>query len=109
VAEQRERRRVERRGAHALDPECAQPRAQLARRLVGERHREDVLRREGAARDLPGDPARDRRRLARPRPREDAQRPARALDGSALLGVQPYEDRLGVQGEEASAATGRLP
>ena len=49
------------------------------------------------------------RRLACPRPRENAQRPARALDGSTLFGVQPREDRLGVQGEEASAATGRLP
>jgi hypothetical protein len=78
-------------------------------RLVGERHRHDLLRREGAARDLPRDPARDRRRLPRAGAGEDAQRTARRLGGGALLGVQACEDRLGVQGAEASAATGRRP
>jgi hypothetical protein len=109
VAQQRERRRVERRGADTLDAERTQPRAQLACRLVGERDSQDVPRRERAARDLPGDPARDRRRLPRPRAGENAQRPARTLDGGALLGVQPLEDLLGVQGAEASGATGRGP
>ena len=97
VAEQRERRRVEGRGAHAVGAERTQPRAELARRLVGERHRDDLLRREGAARDLPRDPARDRRRLAGPGAGEDAQRPARRLHSGALLGVQPFEDPLRVQ------------
>ena len=109
VAEQGQRRRVERRGAHAIHTERTQPRAEPACGLVGERHRHDVLGREGAAGDLPGDPARDGRRLPRPRPRKDAQRPARRLHGGALFGVQPGEDPLGVQGAEASAGTGRLP
>ena len=57
-------------------------------RLVGERDRDDVRRRERAARDLPGDPPRDRRRLAGARAREDADRPVRRLDGGTLLVVQ---------------------
>jgi hypothetical protein len=88
VPQQRERRRVEGRGAHAVGTECAQPRAELARRLVGERHRHDLPGRERTARHLPRDPARDRRRLPGPCAGEDAQRPARRLHGSALLGVQ---------------------
>ncbi len=109
VAEQRQRRRVEGRGAHAVGAERAQPRAELARRLVGERHRHDLLRREGPARHLPRDPARDRGRLAGSRAGEDAQRPARRFHGSALLGVQPFEDPLRVQVAEASGAVGRGP
>ena len=97
VAEQRERRRVEGRGAHAVRAERTQPRPELARRLVGERERDDLLRREGAARDLPRDPARDRRRLAGPGAGEDAQRPARCLHSGALFGVQAFEDPLRVQ------------
>jgi hypothetical protein len=109
VAKQRERGRVEGRGADPVDAERTQPGTQLASRLVREGDRQDVLGGKRAARDLPGDPARDRRRLARPCAGEDAQRPARALDGSALLGIQPFEDRLGSQGAEANGATGRRP
>jgi hypothetical protein len=82
---------------------------QLAGGLVGERDGDDLLCRERAARDLPRDPARDRRRLPRAGAGEDAERSARRLGGCALLGVQSCEDPLGVQGEDASAATGRPP
>jgi hypothetical protein len=98
---------VEGRGAHAVDTERAQSRAELAGSLVGERHRHDLSGLEGAARDLPRDPTRDRRRLPRPRPGEDAYRTARSRNGSALLGVQPSEDSVGFQVAEASDATGR--
>jgi hypothetical protein len=109
AAEQCECRRVEGRRAHALDAERTQPRAQLARRLLGECHRQDVLRRECAARDLPGDATRDRRRLARAGPGQDAQWSARALHGGALLRVQAVEDLLGVQVAEANDGIGRAP
>ena len=79
-------------------PSACEPRPQLAGRLVGERDRDDVRRRERAARHLPGDSPRDRRRLAGARAREDADRPVRRLDGGALLVVQSGEDLLGVHG-----------
>ena len=98
AAQQRERRGVEGRGTHALDSESGEPRTQLARRLVRERHGDELGGRKGPARDLPGDAARDRRRLAGARPGEDADRPARRFDGGALLRVQSGKDPLGVQG-----------
>ena len=76
VAELRQRRRVEGRRAHAGHAEPLEPRAHLARRLVGERDREDLRRRERARGDLVRDPVRDRRRLARARARRGC-RPAR--------------------------------
>src|SRR4029079_13853682 len=59
-----------------------------------------LARPEGAPRDLPGDPAGDRRRLARPRAGEDADRSARRLDGGALLVVQALEDPVAVHGTD---------
>src|SRR5947209_14455848 len=87
---------MERRGAHALDAQRAQPCAQLARGLVGEGDRDDRGRVERAARDLPRDASGDRRRLAGACAREDAHGPARCLRGSALLRVQASENALGV-------------
>ena len=52
--------------------------------------------RKRAARHLPRDPPRDRRRLPGARAGEDADRTARRLGGGSLLRVQPGEDPLGV-------------
>ena len=60
--------------------------------LVGEGDGEDLAGPKRARGDLPGDPARDRRRLARAGPREDANRPAHSLGGAALLGIQTREN-----------------
>src|SRR5262249_37296380 len=53
---------------------------------------EDLVSAESTDGDLVGDPPGDRRRLARPGPGEDADRPAHRLDGTPLLPVQPVED-----------------
>ena len=92
VAQLAERRRVERARPDALHAERLQARLQLARGLLGEGHRHDLVGRECTRRDLLRDPARDRRRLARTGPREDADRAANRLGGPALLGVQTVEN-----------------
>ncbi len=99
AAQQRERRRVERRRAHALDAERREPRraARPAALSVNVTATSSAAG-ERPARDLPRDPPGDRRRLAGAGAGEDADRPARRLDGGALLRVQPGEDPLGVQG-----------
>jgi hypothetical protein len=94
VRELRERGGVEGRRAHALDAERREPRPHLARGLVGERDREDLLGEKRAGRDLVRDPMRDRRRLAGARPGEDADRTPHGLRGQPLLRVQPSEDPL---------------
>ena len=91
VAQLPERRRVERPRAHARDAERGEPRAQLARGLVGERDRHDLRRLERAGRDLLGDPPGDRRRLAGAGAREDADGAAHGLGRAPLLGVQAVE------------------
>ena len=91
VAQLAKRRRVERSGADALHPERGEASAQLAGGLVGEGDRHDPRRRERAGRDLLRDPARDRRRLARARAREDADRAAHRLGRAPLLRVQAVE------------------
>ena len=88
-----ERRRVERARLDALDAEPCEPRAHLARRLVGEGDGEQLVRAERAGRDLPRDPARDRGRLAGARAGEDADRPAHRFGSAPLLGVQAVENR----------------
>ena len=82
---------VERARADASDPECGEARAQLASRLVGERHRHDLRRVERTGRNLLRDAPRDRRRLACPCAGEDAHRAAHGLGRAALLGVQAIE------------------
>ena len=111
AAQQRERGRVERRGPHALHAETGQPRAQLARGLVREGDGDERGRLERPACDLPGDPAGDRRRLARACAGENAHRPARRFDGGALFCVQSGKDSLGVQGRTtvAGGSAGFVP
>ncbi len=107
VVELGERGRVERPRGHAGDAQPRQPLAHLRRGLVRERDGEDLVGRERAARHLVGDAPRDRRRLARARAREDADRAAHGLDRAPLLGVEPVEDRLGVHRPEPSDGTRR--
>ena len=94
VAELGERGRVEGARGDAGDAQARQPRAHLGRRLVREGDGEDLAGRERSRRDLVRDPPRDRRRLARARAREDADRPAHGLDRAPLLGVELGEDVL---------------
>ncbi len=91
VAELPQRRRVKRAGSHALHPERPEPRAQLASGLVGEGHRHDLRRLERTGGDLLRDAPRDRRRLPRACPGEDADRAPHGLGGAPLLGVQAVE------------------
>ena len=86
-----ERRRVERSRPDALHPERGEASAQLARGLVGEGDRHDPRRLERAGRDLLGDPAGDRRRLAGARARKDADGAAHGLGRAPLLRVQAVE------------------
>ena len=88
----RQRRRVERARLDPVRAEPRQPRAHLARGLVGEGDREDLVGAHRARRDLPGDPPRDRRRLPGAGAGEDADRPAHRLGSTPLLRVQPLED-----------------
>jgi hypothetical protein len=96
--ELRERGGVERRGTDALHAEPGEARAHLARRLVGERHCQELLGDERVGRDLVRDPVRDRRGLARARAGEDADRSAHRLRGEPLLRVERAEDDVGVHG-----------
>jgi hypothetical protein len=61
--------------------------AHLARRLVGERDGEYVLRRNLALRDQVSDAMHDDARLTRPRARKDQERPLGRHDRRALLFV----------------------
>ena len=72
----RQRRRVERPGLDALDAEPGQPALELARGLLGERDRQDLLGRERVGGDLVGDPMRDRGRLAGAGAGQDGDRAA---------------------------------
>ncbi len=92
-AQLRQRGGVEGAGRDAVRAQRLQARAHLGRRLVGEGHGQDPIGREGAACDLPGDPARDRGRLARARAGEDADGSARLQHGALLLGVETIEYR----------------
>jgi hypothetical protein len=83
-----ERRRVERRAAYARHSELVEPPAHLARSLVRERHRKDLVGPKSPALDLLCDTMRDRRRLSGACPGEDANGPADGVDRTLLLGVQ---------------------
>ena len=80
----------------AVDAEPLEPRAHLARRLVGEGNGEDLVGAARTGRNLPRDAAGDRRRLPGAGAREDADRPADGLGRPPLLGVEPAEDGLRV-------------
>ena len=69
--------------------ERREPRSQLARRLVGERDRHDLRRRERAGRDLLGDPPGDRRRLARARAARMQTGPRTASAARRCSGFRP--------------------
>ena len=90
--ELRERGRVEGPRLDAVHAEPLEPAAHLARGLVGEGDRKDLVRAERARGDLLRDPASDRRRLAGARARQDADRPAHGLGRPPLLRVQPLEN-----------------
>ncbi len=70
----------------------AQALAHLARRLVGEGHREDLPRRH-AQRHQPGDAVDQDTGLAGARPRQNHQRALAVGDGALLLGVEPLDAR----------------
>ena len=95
-AKLRQRSRVERPGLDPIDAQRLEPRPHLPRRLVREGDGKDLPRLEGAACDLVRNSAGDRGRLSGARASEDAHRAPNRLDGSALLGVKPRADALGV-------------
>ncbi len=80
-------------GIDLRNAEGRKPAAHLARSLVGERHGEDLVRRERTSRYLVGYAPSDRRRLARARPREDANGTAHGFNRTTLFRVQTLEDR----------------
>ena len=68
--------------------ESLEPRAHLAGRLVGERHREDAPRRHAQVRDEVRDAVSDDPRLAAPRAGEDEQRPVGVRHRAGLRFVE---------------------
>ena len=64
------------------------PLAHFARRLVGERQRENAVCRIACRAHQPGDFLGDDARLAAARPGDDEQRPTEVADGFGLLWVQ---------------------
>jgi hypothetical protein len=79
---------VERPCLHPGDAQHAQPRTHLACRAGGERHREDLPRRDVPGADEVRDPAGDGAGLAGAGSREYAHRPAGRRHGRTLLVVQ---------------------
>ncbi len=75
----------------ALADQPVEPRAQLARRLVGEGDRQDVPGRDQARLDQVGDAVDDDAGLARARPGQDEQRPIGMGHRLPLLRVQPLQ------------------
>ena len=105
------RRRVERTGVHALDAEPREPALELARGLLGERDRQDLLRRERPGGDLIGDPMRDGGRLAGAGAGQDGDRATVRAGRLTLLLVQVLEDLLSVHPSNlpATADTSSCP
>ena len=87
-ADQFQAQRVERahvqRPGRALAQPLLQPLPHLLRRLVGKRHRRDVLRRLAPRLHQVRDARHQRARLARSRPRDDRHRPLPRLHGLSL-------------------------
>ena len=67
--------------------EAGDPPAHLPRRLVGERHRQDLPGQRAAFQEM-GNPADDDAGLPRPRSRQDEQRPFSMKHRAALLGIE---------------------
>ena len=82
---------VDERGIVVAD-EVADARAHLPRRLVGERHAEDILRQDAQFVDKERAAVRERPRLAGAGPGDDAHKAFRRHDGFALLVVQFIQD-----------------
>ena len=78
---------------HPVRTAAVDPLAHLARRLVGERDREDAAR-IGARRHQPRQPIRDDPRLARPGARHHQQRPGRVHHRLELRRVQLARERI---------------
>ncbi len=79
----------------------------LVRGLVREREGQDLRRTRALGGDEPGDPARDDRRLAGTRARDDQQRSVAVHDRPALLGVEPLEQLVRAGGHR-TLLDGRL-
>ena len=75
--------------------ERVDPLLHLDGRLVREGQREDLGRTRAPRGDQVGDPARDDGGLARPRARDDEQRPRLVRDGRRLRRVEAVEDPIG--------------
>ena len=88
--------RVERHHPHrpgaAVAHQLRDPAGHLARRLVGERDREDLARRHVPLGQQVGDPVGEHPRLPRAGPGDDQQRPAGVDDGGALLRIEAVEE-----------------
>ena len=69
--------------------------AHLARCLVGERDREDLIRRRVPVADEIGDPIGDDARFTGTRPCENHHRPFRMQDRFALFGIELVEESHG--------------
>ena len=90
--------RMERGDQRRLEPDRRQqavdPSRHLAGGLVGERHGEQVARREIAATEQPGDPVGDHARLAAAGAGQHEQRTVAGRHGFALGGIQIVEETL---------------
>ncbi len=95
VLELAERRRVEGAGLHAPGTELAQPAPHLARGPVGEGDGQHAGGLEDAGADPVGDAVGDRPGLAGAGARQHAHRTAQGGRHLALLGVEPFEHRVG--------------
>ena len=83
--------------------------AHLRRRLVGERHAEDVARQDAELLDEVGKAVRERPRLARARPRQHAHESLRRRHRLALRIVEPLEQILPIFHIAAPPDSVRIP
>lgn len=95
VLELPQRRRVEGAGLHTGGAELAQPAAHLPGRAVGEGDGENAGGLEDPGAHPVGDAVGDRPGLARTGSRQHAHRAAQGGRHLALLGVEPFEHRVG--------------
>jgi len=81
--------------ARALAQQMQRAFAHLARRLVRERHGQDLPRLDPQVADQIGDAVREHARLPRAGARQDEQRPFAVCNGRSLLRIERVEDRVG--------------